>query len=157
MNATPTPSRSDLDAIERDGLSLDTAHALAAEVRALRERVAYLEKSSHFHKRRGERFRVERNEARERVATLEGRLHEVVEALDAVMSFDSALYRRSRLGVGHKKARALLDASPPSVAEMAGSFEGGPDSVEWLRQQRGDTDRPLYSSLEGSEGGEDDR
>lgn len=29
------------------------------------------------------------------------------------------------------------DGSPPTVAEMAGAFAGGPDSVEWLRTQRG--------------------
>lgn len=29
-------------------------------------------------------------------------------------------------------------ASQPSVDEMGGAFEGGPDSVTWLREQRGE-------------------
>jgi hypothetical protein len=28
------------------------------------------------------------------------------------------------------------DCATVTVAEMAGLFEGGPDSVEWLREQR---------------------
>lgn len=31
----------------------------------------------------------------------------------------------------HKRTKAT-----PTVAEMAGLFKGGPDSVEWLRKQR---------------------
>lgn len=41
-----------------------------------------------------------------------------------------------RSGVG---VTAVLRAirPPVKVAELAGAFEGGPDSVEWLREQKG--------------------
>ena len=113
----------DLDAIERTRiraasmkgrLSYSEAAALAAEVRALRERVATLEGGIREHRDENHRLDSEGDHVRRE--------------LDRG-SADIILWR-------------LLDVQgdTPTVGEMAGSFEGGPDSVEWIRQQRGDTE-----------------
>lgn len=57
----------------------------------------------------------------------------------------AAQHERSRLATAdHQRdladrwldiARSSLPG-PPTVSDMAGSFEHGPDSVEWLREQR---------------------
>lgn len=49
--------------------------------------------------------------------------------------------QRDYLGRPTRVSRAVVAAAPKvakvSVAEMGGAFRGGPDSVEWLRDQRG--------------------
>ncbi len=49
--------------------------------------------------------------------------------------------RRDYLGRPVRVGNARVDAAPEprhvSVAEMGGALQGGPDSVEWLRDQRG--------------------
>lgn len=49
--------------------------------------------------------------------------------------------KRDWVGRPEKITSAKVELEPErrhvSVAEMAGAFEGGPDSVEWLREQRG--------------------
>jgi len=64
------------------------------------------------------------------------------------VDIEAAAYRVSRRIDPEQEpelARAVEDirsryAEEPSVGEMAGAFEGGPDSVEWLREQRGGKD-----------------
>lgn len=80
-------------------------------------------------------------EERER-ARLEGERDEVARAL-----LTAAQHERSRLATAeHQRAvadgwldqaRRALGAAP-TVAEMAGAFQGGPQSTEWLREQRED-------------------
>lgn len=54
----------------------------------------------------------------------------------------SGVVKRDRLGRPIQIAKAKVEPAgerrPVTVAEMGGLFEGGPDSVEWLRSQRGE-------------------
>lgn len=49
--------------------------------------------------------------------------------------------RRDYLGRPEQVRNAKIEPLPEqrrvTVAEMGGAFEGGPDSIEWLREQRG--------------------
>ena len=71
MTDVPWLSVGQLGEVERAFHRDSPVQTLVAEVRVLRGRVAYLERMAEFYRRRGERFRVERNESRERVAALE--------------------------------------------------------------------------------------
>lgn len=50
--------------------------------------------------------------------------------------------RRDHIGRPNRVSNARVEAAPEvhrvSVAAMGGALQGGPDSVEWLRDQRGD-------------------
>jgi hypothetical protein len=92
-----------------------------------------------------ERMRSERDEARARVASLEADMRHIREVAGVVCDHYEVCQHptcESSYAAWETADRALLDAEGVTVDEMAGTFQGGPDSVGWLRKQRseGQTD-----------------